>query len=476
MSTFAGEQVGRNDPCPCGSGKKYKYCHMRADREAAQKAEKERQAQLLAQAKAHEQEAVVFAAPGRDDKDVEDNDAEDEGADPRIELLNKLWEEFGRAEGERRWELCQSAMDNQLMDGEQAFEFFSALHRDAFERGLESRFVRLVIELREKCFDAYVDEIAYIFDWTFPFLTKSERDAFLPDLSADLITDGPCKVESFLNCVDLLAVLGESALYTQVVRAAQEGVRSAGLFEWALDAYKGQYIDTYLFEYLENTPPEARRDPEHIDDFLASLPFRDELLQDEVIAYLKRLAGERRSWSLEDLPVRTSGRKDDRIPPTTVDHVVHLSQEFLAYLRWEKGIPFVKGGLATRELRQFLANQEIPSPARRPKSRKRRELPAAPVPAAVLPLCPDREQLDRNLYDLMSFIGYQPYKGIALLEVIPYWLQFLEECHLIERKQHRQCLQALRPLVNSVQIYWQNETLDRQIAENLASAWALPAQ
>jgi preprotein translocase subunit SecA len=23
----AGEKVGRNDPCPCGSGKKYKKCH-----------------------------------------------------------------------------------------------------------------------------------------------------------------------------------------------------------------------------------------------------------------------------------------------------------------------------------------------------------------------------------------------------------------------------------------------------------------
>jgi preprotein translocase subunit SecA len=24
-----GEKVGRNDPCPCGSGKKYKHCHMK---------------------------------------------------------------------------------------------------------------------------------------------------------------------------------------------------------------------------------------------------------------------------------------------------------------------------------------------------------------------------------------------------------------------------------------------------------------
>ena len=22
-----GQRVGRNDPCPCGSGKKYKFCH-----------------------------------------------------------------------------------------------------------------------------------------------------------------------------------------------------------------------------------------------------------------------------------------------------------------------------------------------------------------------------------------------------------------------------------------------------------------
>ena len=25
------KKVGRNDPCPCGSGKKYKHCHGRMD-------------------------------------------------------------------------------------------------------------------------------------------------------------------------------------------------------------------------------------------------------------------------------------------------------------------------------------------------------------------------------------------------------------------------------------------------------------
>ena len=26
-SPVPGQKVGRNDPCPCGSGKKYKHCH-----------------------------------------------------------------------------------------------------------------------------------------------------------------------------------------------------------------------------------------------------------------------------------------------------------------------------------------------------------------------------------------------------------------------------------------------------------------
>ena len=29
MPANAGPKIGRNDPCPCGSGKKYKNCHGR---------------------------------------------------------------------------------------------------------------------------------------------------------------------------------------------------------------------------------------------------------------------------------------------------------------------------------------------------------------------------------------------------------------------------------------------------------------
>lgn len=53
------KELGRNDPCHCGSGKKYKHCHLLKDEEAARKA----------RAKAVEAEAAAAkAAPAEDDK------------------------------------------------------------------------------------------------------------------------------------------------------------------------------------------------------------------------------------------------------------------------------------------------------------------------------------------------------------------------------------------------------------------------
>ena len=47
-------KAGRNDDCPCGSGKKYKKCHLREDEEASSKALAEENA---AKAKAAEAQA-----------------------------------------------------------------------------------------------------------------------------------------------------------------------------------------------------------------------------------------------------------------------------------------------------------------------------------------------------------------------------------------------------------------------------------
>ncbi len=481
-STLDRKQVGRNDPCPCGSGKKYKHCHMPLDREAvqqaeieaAQRAEEERLAQFRERAKAQmQEERRIFAPP-----DALDDEEDDDEIDPFTEQVDAFWEAFDDAEGDRKWELCQSAINDQLLDSELVFESFIELHRDTLKRGLESRFVQLVLHLREKCPDAYREKTAYLFEWVFPLLSPTERESLTPGFMDDLIADGPDQIEPFLNVVDLLAVLGEDTLYTRVVRATQESVAAAdSLFGWVVDTYRSQYLDTYLFEYLDNTPPEMRRDPERIDEMLQNFPDRDNLVEDEFIAYLLRLAGERRLWTREDFPVRTSGRQDDRIPPsTTVENLAYLCQEFIAYLRWEQGIPFIKGELGVKELREFLSSQEIPSSKQKPKSRKAQKSSADLHPAAVLPFCPDRKQLDRYLFELASFLNYQPYRALVLMEIIPAWLQFLDDRGLIDAASHAASLRSLHDLANSLQVLLANESLHSRLIENLAVAWAIQVE
>jgi hypothetical protein len=61
------QKIGRNDPCHCGSGRKYKHCHMRADLEAEREIERLRQAarwlrQDLVEFAQDERFAVAFAA------------------------------------------------------------------------------------------------------------------------------------------------------------------------------------------------------------------------------------------------------------------------------------------------------------------------------------------------------------------------------------------------------------------------------
>ncbi len=49
-------KTGRNDPCPCGSGKKYKKCHLEADEAAQSAALAKTNAAAAEEAKKHAEE------------------------------------------------------------------------------------------------------------------------------------------------------------------------------------------------------------------------------------------------------------------------------------------------------------------------------------------------------------------------------------------------------------------------------------
>jgi hypothetical protein len=52
-------KIGRNDPCPCGSGKKYKDCHQKDGEAFLSKLAREREKQHLKEVRAHLKEQGV---------------------------------------------------------------------------------------------------------------------------------------------------------------------------------------------------------------------------------------------------------------------------------------------------------------------------------------------------------------------------------------------------------------------------------
>ena len=53
--------TGRNDPCPCGSGQKYKKCHLREDEEAEREYQAKLEKDRAKQAEAADEEATEAA-------------------------------------------------------------------------------------------------------------------------------------------------------------------------------------------------------------------------------------------------------------------------------------------------------------------------------------------------------------------------------------------------------------------------------
>lgn len=121
---------------------------QQAEIEAAQRAEEERLAQFRERAKAQmQEERRIFAPPDALD-DEEDNDE----MNPFTEQVDALWEAFDDAEGDRRMGALSSqpSISAHCLDSELVFESFIELHRDTLKRGLQSRFVQLVLHLHEK--------------------------------------------------------------------------------------------------------------------------------------------------------------------------------------------------------------------------------------------------------------------------------------------------------------------------------------
>jgi hypothetical protein len=429
-------KAGRNDPCPCGSGKKYKNCCRGKDLEAQARP----QAVPFAPAPGAAlpslpplPPAVAPAPPPRKEEPV----------DPHVEALNARWKAFEEADYEGRLALFERTLDEGLMDGENALGMLEQLYLAGIEQDDRARFDGLVRELRRRAPEAYADHASCILSWQIVTALALGQPEALPALAAELAEHAAANPDLFHSTQEHLAYHGQLLVLLEMMRKAWPALRDAkDIFAWAINEYAQTGGDYEIFAALEANPQTSGSDPDLQERMRF---FIDDLIPDKLVEYVDILAGRRPAprtvaeyqWQ----PVRRgrSGRggEEDEVPDEARQRLSDLSLEFLGWLRRERGVPYPKGALAREGIVEYLLARRLGK--LRPDG--------APRTAPEHPLSPDRATLDRFLARFFQILSLRRHKGIATLELMPAWLRFLEERGLLSAEQRRRAVEGIRPLV-----------------------------
>jgi len=440
--------IGRNDPCHCGSGKKYKKCCLAKDEEAKRAQEEEaRRARPVASPPPAAGPTLPLPSPPRD---------------PWMEAWEERWEEFEAADYEGQIALFTRTLEEQeLMDGEMAFEMLSHLYDEMVKHDERDRFDALVASLRERLPEVYAQESSYfLLDLSINALVAG-RDEEVAALARELAEKAGKEIDLFNNLVDGLAYHGRLSVLVEMMRLAWPKVqRSRDIISWGVGEFAERASDFEIFDYVEHHPAPKAHDP----SLLERLKPYVETDSEQFAPFLAHLTGQaKRQWALSDFTFTASRgrsrRGRDEAEQTAsgaadgAQNLYFLSAEFLGYLRREEGVPYTKGELARKHLQQFILQRQAGDLEERESLlesalRSGRGRPK-PKPKPFHPehvLCPDRDHLDRYLAGLLDFVNPQRYDVAATFELVPAWLRFLESRRLIDAAQRLKTLRELSGL------------------------------
>jgi hypothetical protein len=145
-------KIGRNDPCPCGSGKKYKKCCMEKDRAA------ERGQRVVLPIEVVAPTATAWSPLPLSDLPLRP-------PDPHADAIYARWEEFQEQDYQGQIALFTRSLDEDLIDEESAFEMLNTIYYDSVERDERDRFDALARDLRERLPEVYACDASFYLGW-----------------------------------------------------------------------------------------------------------------------------------------------------------------------------------------------------------------------------------------------------------------------------------------------------------------------
>ena len=503
-------KAGRNDPCPCSSGKKYKKCCMEKDLDA----EREGRVVVTAPTQLRQKTWADFEHLKEndlvDDDEFDEDEDEDEEPerfiDPRqislfgedefpqdpqqsleladvefdIEEANERWEEFEAAGYEKKIAIFLITLQEKLlMNKDMAFEMLSTIYPKAIVKKDRERFTELINELKEKLPKVYESDAVSYLDWMIELaVIDSDHDDVI-SLLKELAPIADQHIDIFDEVVDRLAYHGYQASLFEAMKIAWENVEhSPEIVPWGINEFADRAVKFAVFEYFENHTGKANStDPELIKNvkrFMSAMHMKN------FTAFVQYVSGKvKGQWVLQDFDPKSTHPKstsDKRPKRLARENLFYLSLEFLHYLRKEENIPFSKGQLAQQQLLEYFDQrfkgelfedvgflEKITSPGKnKPKKQ--------PAPEHIL--CPDAATLNVFLARFLNFIKPEHYKLAATIELIPAWLRFLETRQLIEKDMHEKAIKEIKGiLIGMILNIYDHAVTDPFLRQNLVRIW-----
>ncbi len=463
--------IGRNDPCPCGSGKKYKKCCLLKDEEEARKKAVEAAVKPVAAEKPKAVETPAAAKPAAIEHSCPTP------ADLRMEALMARLDEFEKSDYERRIEIFRQSIEEDLMDEEQAFEMLNPLFEQVVERNERDRFDGLTEELRQRLPEVYRLEEHYILEWRIINALAAGRYEQAGELTREVALLAHQRMDVWNWVERRMAYHGQLPALVESVRLAWPKISQAtGLMLWATTGFSHRAVQYELLHYVEQTAAPDPNDPA----LLERLKFYDEEIRMErLTSILDCLAGRsNRQWTMDDFRLRPPGgtwRKKQKVVDEAYErgayNLFDLAMAFVAYAHSVTGASYAKAEMAAQEIHRFILRRE----------RQTLEYQEGVYSSSLGPdeqpgghakkfkeykhlLCPDRERLDRYLAEMFDPVTAQSHNVSAVIELIPAWLRFIESEGLIEAELRERTLRDLAPVTGDLRRKLEASPIDPALA------------
>ncbi len=441
--------VGRNDPCPCGSGKKYKKCCLAKDKAARQ----------AAQQTVEQNTFENLVDPSSDFGPEALSNAED---DPLLGRINAFFEAFLDTTYETQWEMATRALaeDPEIFDDETVFEVANTLFKQALVQGETVRFLQLLDKIQETAPEAYEQELPNMLDWRMQIALFEGEDAAVKALFNQASQIAGRSLDHYDRLISGLSYHGKLNILHEGLQLAFSSVSQDGdLDDWVLAEFMERLVFLDLLYLLEQNPD------------LTSAH-----LTDNFDRYDLTIVPEAMTTRLDYM----TGRQ--KVTATTAENILseapNLSEESLDLLcnacfyeaHFQRGLSAAKVGMGLTELSRYVMFRQETSPfktnrrQRQGKKSKRRSGRSR----VFNPLCPDTKTMDQFLGELLQLFTFRYYEAYALFEIIPVWLDFLTKNHLLEESAAKETLKSLGGLGKDLQRVADAQLHDPLLKTNIA--------